>query len=101
MPQSILQTYIGLAKEGTAESVGEIMRHLTPQMTLAESKFIDFALSHVEGGEGAAAMEWFLFGGTQIQRNYCVLYFARRGDYDIVRRAYDRGLVDAVQAFSR
>ena len=101
MGQSILQTYIGLAKEGTRESIDEIMRRLNPRMTLAESKLIDYALSHVESGEGVAVMEGFLFSGTQIQRNYCALYFGRRGDYEIVRRAYDMGLVDAKQAFSR
>ena len=101
MAQTILQTYIGLAKEGTAASVGEIFRHLTKQMSLAESKFIDFALGHVESVEGVAAMERLLFHGTQIQRNYCALYFGRRGDYDIVRKAYDLGLIDAKQAFSR
>ena len=101
MGQSILQTYIGLAKEGTQASIDEMMRRLTPDMTLAESKLIDYALSHVEGDEGVAVMEGFLFSGTQIQRNYCALYFGRRGDYDIVRRAYDMGLVDAKQAFSR
>jgi hypothetical protein len=101
MAQSLLQTYIALAKESTQSSIGTIMRRLNPQMTLAESKCIDYALSHVEGDEGVAVMERFLFGGTQIQRNYCALYFGRRGDYDIVRRAYDQGLVDAKQAFSR
>lgn len=101
MAQTLLQTYIGLAKESTAESVAEIMRHLTMEMSLPESKFIDFALGHVETAEGTAAMERFLFCGTQIQRNYCALYFGRRGDYDIVRRAYDQGLIDAKQAFSR
>lgn len=101
MAVSILQTYINLAKCGTAASVAEIMRHLNPQMTLVESKFIDYALSHVESEQGVSAMEHTLFSGTQIQRNYCALFFSRRGDYDIVRKAYDHGLVDAKQAFSR
>jgi len=101
MNASVLQTYIGLAREGTAAAVGELMGCLTLEMTLAESKFIDFALGLVEAEPGVAAMEQYLFDGTQIQRNYCALYFGRRGDYDIVRRAYDRGLIDAKQAFSR
>ncbi len=101
MAQSMLQTYIGLAKEGTAAAVGDIMRHLNMEMSLAESKFIDFALGHVEGTQGVAVMEGYLFHGTQVQRNYCALYFGRRGDYDVVRRAYDQGLIDAKQAFSR
>jgi len=101
MMQSILQTYIGLAKEGTAASVAEIFGHLNTRMSLAESKFIDFALGCVESKEGVAAVEQMLFHGTQIQRNYCALFFGRRGDYDVVRKAYDLGLIDAKQAFSR
>ncbi len=101
MRPSVLRDWISLAKEGTAVSVGTVLAGLTPRMSLAESKCIDFALSHVESGEGVAAMERALFQGTQIQRNYCALYFARRGDYSVVRRAYDLGLIDARQAFSR
>lgn len=101
MGQTILQYYIVLAKEGTETSIGEIMKHLNKSMTLAESKFIDFALGHVESDEGLKAMEHYLFHGTQIQRNYCTLYFGRRGEYLIIRKAYDAGLIDAKQAFSR
>ncbi len=101
MAHTLLQTYIALARAGTPESVGAIMLRLNPQMSLAESKLIDFALGHVASEQGVAVMETYLFHGTQIQRNYCTLYFGRRGDYDLVRRAYDLGLVDAKQAFSR
>ena len=101
MGETLLQRYIGMAKEGTKTSIGEIMKHLNADMTLAESKIIDFALSHVESGEGLKAMEHYLFRGTQIQRNYCALYFGRRGEYLIIRKAYDEGLIDAKQAFSR
>ncbi len=101
MGQTILQYYIGLAKEGTETSIGEIMKHLNNSMTLAESKFIDFALGHVESDEGVKIMGHYLFHGTQIQRNYCALYFGRRGEYLIIRKAYDAGLIDEKQAFSR
>lgn len=101
MGQTILQNYINLAKEGSKASLSEIMKHLNKNMTLAESKFIDFALGHVEGDEGVKIMEHYLFHGTQIQRNYCALYFGRRGEYLAVRKAYDEGLIDAKQAFSR
>lgn len=101
MGQTILQYYIDLAKEGTETSISQIMKHLNKSMTLAESKFIDFALGHVEGDEGVKTMEHYLFFGTQIQRNYCTLYFGRRGEYPIIRKAYDAGLIDAKQAFSR
>lgn len=101
MGKSILQQYIDLAKEGTEEAIGEIMEHLNGSMTLPESKFIDFALGHVDSGEGLRTMEHYLFHGSQIQRNYCTLYFARRGEYLLIRKAYDEGLIDARQAFSR
>jgi len=101
MGETILQYYICLAKEGTKASIDEIMKHLNERMTIAESKFIDFALGHVEGDEGLKIMGYYLFHGTQIQRNYCTLYFGRRGEYLIIRKAYDEGLIDAKQAFSR
>jgi hypothetical protein len=101
MGRSLLQYYVGLAKVGTKASVDEIMTHLNMDMSIAESKIIDFALGQVNSDEGFIVMERYLFDGTQVQRNYCALYFARRGEYLIVRSAYDMGLIDAVQAFSR
>lgn len=99
--QTILQHFIGLSKEGTKASIDEIMRHLNKSMSLPESKFIDFALGHIDNDEGFKVMEHYLFHGTQIQRNYCALYFGRRGEYQLIRKAYDEGLIDAKQAFSR
>lgn len=101
MKNSLLQTYICLAKEGTRTSISKIMVNLNRNMTIVESKFIDFSLSYVENKEGIISMEYYLFHGTQIQRNYCALYFERRNEYDIVRKAYDEKLIDAKQAFSR
>ncbi len=101
MKQTLLQYYIDLAKKGTDLSIGEIMGHLNENMTLWESKFIDFALGHIDNAEGVKIMERYLFLGTQIQRNYCALYFGRRGEYPLIRKAYDQGLIDAKQAFSR
>jgi hypothetical protein len=101
MGETILSHYLRLAKEGTKASIDEIMSHLNTDMTLAEAKNIDFALGHVDSAEGLAVMADYLFHGTQIQRNYCTLYFGRRGEYRIIRKAYDAGLIDAKQAFSR
>jgi hypothetical protein len=70
-------------------------------MTLAESKFIDFALGQIDTDEGVKTLEYYLFHGTQIQRNYCALYFGRRDEYLLLRKAYEEGLIDAKQAFSR
>lgn len=93
--------YIDLAKTGTKVSVQTLMVHLNRKMTIAESKFIDYALGLVETKEGIEVIHHHLFHGTQIQRNYCTLFFGRRGEYLIVRQAYDAGLIDAKQAFSR
>jgi len=92
---------VNLAKDGTKISIDKIMGDLNKEMTLAESKFIDFALSHVETKEGVDAMTYYLFNGTKIQRNYCALYFGRKGEYLLIREAFDKGLLDAKQAFSR
>jgi hypothetical protein len=101
MRQDMLKLYTSLAKEGTKDSVYKIMAHLNKNMSIGESKIIDFALGNIESEEGISVMEYYLFNGTQIQRNYCALYFGRKGEYPIIRRAYDRGLIDAKQAFSR
>ncbi len=101
MSETLLQFYIRLANVGTKSSVEEIMRHLNKRMSLAESKFIDYALGTVETDEGLRTMEYYLFHGTQIQRNYCALYWGRRGEYLLLRKAYDQGLIDEKQAFSR
>lgn len=95
------QYYNVLAKEGTKNTIDEIMKDLNEQMTIAESKLIDYALGLIDMPDGIKVMEHYLFYGTQIQRNYCALYFNRREDFKIVREAYDKGLIDANQAFSR
>lgn len=65
---------------GAAEDVDYILGHLTPDMTLAATKFVDYALSLVESSVGVERVEHYLFNGTQMQRNYCSLFFNRRGD---------------------
>lgn len=101
MSMTMLQEYIELAKEGTSESIARIMADLTSETPIVETKFIDYALGYVTSEEGLKTMEDYLFKGTQIQRNYATLYFARLGEYLIIRKAYDMGLIDQRQAFSR
>ena len=96
-----MQYFLCLAKEGTPASIEKLMTYLTVQMTLAESKFIDYSLGEICSTEGLLTMQHYLFHGTQIQRNYCALFFGRRGEYMLLRKAYDAGLIDATQAFSR
>ena len=101
MIRSKLQYYIDLAKEGSRESIDRIMADLHGGTEIVDTKFIDYALGLVEGEEGFEIMKDYLFHGTQIQRNYATLYFGRLGEYLIVREAYDLGLIDGRQAFSR
>ena len=96
-----LQYYVYLAKTGTKDSIDIIMNDLFKKMSLAQSKFIDYALGLAETHQAKAQIEHYLFCGTQIQRNYCALYFGRLDEYTIIRQAYERGLIDARQAFSR
>ena len=96
-----LTYYMALAQEGSKASVKQLMDSLNSRMTLAESKFIDFALGQVESPEGVELIRHYFFHGTQLQRNYCALYFSRRGDHKLVRAAFDQGLIDDLQAFSR
>lgn len=101
MTEKIIEQYIRLAQQGTKESIDKIMMDLNENMTLAESRYIDYALSYVDSSEGMETMKYYLFHGTQIQRNYCALYFGRLHEYFILREAYDKGLIDDKQAFSR
>ena len=101
MSNGIIEKYITLAQQGTHESIGSIMQELNMDMTLAQSKFIDYALGFVESESGIEIMKDYLFNGTQVQRNYCALFFGRIGEYPIVRVAYEKGLIDGRQAFSR
>ena len=93
--------YIDLAGKNDSQSVDAIMKDLRRKMTLEQSKFIDYALGLIDSEDGTQRMQHYLFNGTQIQRNYCALYFGRLDEYGIIRQAYEKGLIDAKQAFSR
>lgn len=96
-----LDGYIRLAQAGTCVSVDMILADINKDMSIALSKIIDYSLSFVQSDEGVERMAHYLFHGTQIQRNYCTLYFNRRGDWRLVRQAFEQGLIDEIQAFSR
>ena len=96
-----LDGYIRLASDGTKTSVDTILADINREMSIGLSKIIDYSLSFVQSSEGIERMTYYLFHGTQIQRNYCTLYFNRRGDWPLVRQAFEQGLIDEIQAFSR
>ncbi|MEN8613899.1 hypothetical protein ABFB09_01260 [Dehalogenimonas sp. THU2] len=100
-PVSKLQYYLNLAKQGTADDVKAILKDLHVEMTFNDSRFIDYSLGLVSSPEGLEVIRDYLFTGSQIQRNYCTLFFNRRGDWDIVKKAYTMGLIDEIQAYSK
>ncbi len=63
------------AERGTAEDVDYIISHLTDASSLAMTRYVDYALSLMENPEGVLRLEYYLFNGTLIQRNYCCLFF--------------------------
>jgi hypothetical protein len=96
-----LQEFIIRAESGNADDVNYIMGHLTGDSTFAMTRYVDYALSWVENEKGVSQIEYYLFNGTLIQRNYSCLFFNRRGDFDVVNRAFNQGLIDEIQTFSR
>jgi len=96
-----LGDYIPLAKSGAPADIDAIMSDINMEMSIASSKIIDYSLSFVESEPGLDRMAYYLFHGTQIQRNYCTLFFNRRGDWPLVKAAFEAGLIDEIQAFSR
>ena len=96
-----VQELVDRANSGNVEDVDYILNHLTSDVTLSVTKFVDYALSLVVSDVGVERIEYYLFNGTQIQRNYCSLFFNRRGDWPIVKKAYECGLIDEIQAYAR
>ena len=92
---------IDRANSGNVEDVDFILNHLTPDVTFSTSRFVDYALSFVTSDSGIQQIEYYLYNGTQIQRNYCALFFNRRDDWIIVKKAYEEGLIDEIQAYAR
>ena len=89
------------AESGFPVDIDFIMDNLTIDSTLPMTRYIDFALGLVSNKLGINQVEYYLFNGSQIQRNYSSLFFNRRGDWEIVKKAFNLGLIDEVQAFAR
>jgi hypothetical protein len=97
----ILDNLTNKAKVGRRDDVDYIIYHLTKHSSIALTRFVDFALSLVENPDGIRRIEYYLFNGTQRQRNYSCLYFNRKNEWKVVKKAYEEGLIDKIQAFSR
>lgn len=96
-----LRELIIRAESGYQSDIDYIMDNLTYESTFAMTRYVDFALSLVTNQGGINRIEYYLFNGSQIQRNYSSLYFNRRGNWEIVKRAYQQGLIDKIQAYAR
>ena len=97
----ILRILCDSASNGSKDDIDFIMAHLTDESNFKMTRFVDYALSLVNNPEGVDRIVHFLFRGSLIQRNYSSLYLNRIGLWKPVRDAFDEGLIDEVQAFSR
>lgn len=97
----ILNELIQHAQNGNTTDIDFIMQHLSSESSFPMTRYVDFAVSLVKNDEGIKQLEHYLFHGTLIQRNYCSLFFNRRGDWPVVKEAFLLGLIDEIQAYSR
>lgn len=86
---------------GKAEEVRSVLSLLNAEVDLPTTRAIDFYLGQITNREGIQVLEEYLFRGTQIQRNYCTLFFARRDEWGLVNKACKLGLIDELQAYSK
>jgi hypothetical protein len=96
-----LKQLVDKAVNGSPNDVDYIMDKLTIDSTFAMTRCVDFALSQVENIEGIERIKYYLFKGTLIQRNYACLFLNRLGEWNPVKQAYEQGLIDEIQAYSR
>lgn len=96
-----LKVLIDRAVNGSPTDVDFIMENLSVDSTLAMTRFVDFALSLVVSTEGIERIKHYLFHGTLIQRNYASLFLNRMGEWKPVKQAFELGLIDEIQAYSR
>jgi hypothetical protein len=96
-----LKDFIEKAENGTVSDVDYLMGFLTSDPTFAITRYIDFALSLVTNPDGFERIKFYLLNGTLIQRNYASLYLNRLGHWKFVKEAFDKGLIDEIQAFAR
>jgi hypothetical protein len=89
------------ADNGNSSDIDYIMGKLTISARLSMTRFVDYSLSRVENVEGMKRIRFYLFNGTIIQRNYASLFFNRLGEWKVVKEAFDKGLIDEIQAFAR
>jgi len=90
-----------MCSSGSKLEIDFVFSFFDDDVDIATTKIIDFYLSTVINLEGINRIEYYLFNGTQIQRNYSTLFFARRNEWEIVDKALKLGLIDNKQAYSK
>lgn len=93
--------FVSIGATGTAAAVDFLMNALATQDDIATTRLVDYALSLVETNEGAAGLQYYLFNGTQRQRNYAALYFKRLDEYGLLMEALAQGKVDSLQILNK
>ncbi|PKL24456.1 MAG: hypothetical protein CVV47_08395 [Spirochaetae bacterium HGW-Spirochaetae-3] len=87
--------------DGTPEDIDSVMRFLDETADIPITRIVDYYLGTVKTIEGMKRIEYYLFNGTQMQRNYATLFFARKNEWALVNKAYGLGLIDYIQAYSK
>jgi DNA-binding MarR family transcriptional regulator len=90
-----------LCRSGAPGDIDRVMDFLDETSDIPTTRIVDYYLGTVGTVEGMRRIEHYLFNGTQMQRNYATLFFARRNDWKLVDKAYRMGLIDYVQAYSK
>jgi hypothetical protein len=89
------------ARSGNISDIDYLMENLEVNNSFVHCKMIDYALGLVSSQEGRERIKYFLFNGSQIQRNYAALYFKRLGADPVIDEAFQQGCIDEIQAYSR
>jgi hypothetical protein len=91
----------GNCLRANSQDIDDVLVLLNNKVELPVTRAVDYYLSLVDTKCGIDRIEYYLFNGSQIQRNYCTLFFARRNDWSLVDKAFNLGLIDKIQAYSR
>jgi hypothetical protein len=93
--------FVARGISGKEEDVDALMKSLVEQDDLATVKLVDYALGLVNTRLGVTRMEYYLFNGSPIQRNYAALYFKRRRNTTLLDEAVSLGMIDTLQAYTK
>ncbi len=84
--QEKLNWIISSCHRGSRSDIDAVVGLLTKTVELTVRKNVDFHLGSVTNPAGLERLEYYLFHGSQIQRNYVTLFFARRDEWPLIHR---------------